>query len=175
MLAVSSDEKKLYTGNMKTNDISVIRIGEDAAYKTIKVGAGPEGIALSPDDKELWAAHRMGGGISIIDTETDEVVATIAPEVHSARVTFTPDGKRVLVYDLQSQSVIVFDRASRKEEGRATVTEGVPVGGVVTSDSKRAYVLRYQPDAIVELDLATMKFGREVQTAEMPDGLALLP
>ncbi len=175
MLAVSSDEKKLYTGNMKTNDVSAIRIGEEAAYKTISVGAGPEGIALSPDDRELWAAHRKGGGISIIDTKTDEVVATIAPEIYSARVTFTPDGKRVLLYDMPTNSVVVFDRATRKEVGRATAPDGVPVGGIVSADSKRAYILRYQPDAIVELDLVTMKFGREVETAQMPDGLALVP
>ncbi|HEX8252424.1 MAG TPA: YncE family protein [Thermoanaerobaculia bacterium] len=175
MLAVSSDEKKVYTGNMKTNDVSAIRIGEEAAYKTIKVGAGPEGIALSPDDKELWVAHRSGGGISVIDTKTDEVVATLAPEIYSARVTFTPDGKRVLLFDLETRGVVAFDRATRKEVGRATVEEGAPVGGVVAADSKRAYVLRYQPDAVVELDLTTMKFGREVATEQMPDGLALLP
>jgi YVTN family beta-propeller protein len=175
MLAVSSDEKKVYTGNMKTNDVSVIRVGEESAYTTIKVGAGPEGIALSPDDKELWVAHRMGGGISIIDTKEDKVVATLAPEIYSARVTFTPDGKRVLLFDMPSQSVVVFDRATRKEVGRAKTEEGIFVGGVVTADSKRAYVLRYQPDAVVELDLTTMKTGREVATEQMPDGLAIVP
>ncbi len=173
MLAVTGDEKKVYTGNIKTNDVSVIRVGEAEAYKTIETGAGPEGIALSPDDKELWAAHRMGGGVSIIDTAKDEVVATIAPEIFSARVSFTPDGKKVLLFDMASRSVVVFDRATRKELGRATPEEGVPVGGLVAPDSQRAYVLRYQPDAVVELDLATMKFGRAVETAPMPDGLAL--
>ncbi|HEX8152808.1 MAG TPA: YncE family protein [Thermoanaerobaculia bacterium] len=174
MLAVTRDEKKLYTGNLKTNDISAIRIGEASAYKTIKVGAGPEGIALSPDDRELWAAHRMAGGISIIDTAKDEVIATIAPEIFSARVTMTPDGKKVLLFDMASKSVVLFDRATRKEIGRVATAEGVPVGGSVTPDSSRAYVLRYQPDAIVELDLKTLKFGREVQTAQAPDGLAIL-
>jgi YVTN family beta-propeller protein len=171
MLAVSGNERKVYTGNMKTNDVSVIRVGEAEAYKTIPVGAGPEGLALSPDDRELWVAHRKGGGISIIDTTTDTVVATIAPELYSARVTFTPDGKKVLLYDMPTRSVVVFDRATRKEIGRAVPQEGVPVGGVVV-DAKRAYILRYQPDAVVEFDLEQMQFGRAVETAPMPDGIA---
>ncbi len=174
MLAVSRDETKIYTGNIKSNDVSVIRVGEDAAYTRIKVGVGPEGIALSPDDKELWAAHRMSGGISIIDTKSDAVVATIAPEVVSARVTFTPNGKKVLVYDMASRSVIVFDRATRKELARTTFDEGVPVSGIALDD-KHALITRYQPDALVELDLETMKLGRTIAIDGMPDGMVRVP
>jgi len=174
MLAVTHDELKLYTGNIQSNDISVIHVGDAAASKKISVGAGPEGIALAPDDRELWAAHRAGGGISVIDTSRDEVVATIAPEVYSARLTFTPDGRKVLAYDMASKSVIVFDRASRKELGRVPFTEGVPVSGSVAEDSKKAWIVRYQPDALVELDLDSMKTGRAVPMPSMPDGLALV-
>ncbi|HEX7808463.1 MAG TPA: YncE family protein [Thermoanaerobaculia bacterium] len=172
MLAVTRDEKKVYTGNIKSNDVSVIRVGEDAAYVKINVGAGPEGIALSPDDKEVWAAHRMGGGISIIDTAKDQVVATIADDVYSARVTFTPDGKKVLAYDMASRSIVIFDRAARKEIGRVTFEEGVPVSGLVV-DAKHAYITRYQPDGLVELDLETLKLGRVIATEAMPDGMVI--
>ncbi|HEX7828527.1 MAG TPA: YncE family protein, partial [Thermoanaerobaculia bacterium] len=151
-------------------DVSVIRVGEDAAYVTINVGAGPEGIALSPDDQEVWAAHRMGGGISIIDTAKDQVVATIADDVYSARVTFTPDGKKVLAYDMASRSIVIFDRAARKEIGRVTFEDGVPVSGLVV-DAKHAYITRYQPDGLVELDLETLKLGRVIATEAMPDGM----
>lgn len=172
MLAVSRDEKKVYTGNMKTNDVSVIRVGEDAAYARIKVGAGPEGLALSPDDRELWVAHRMGGGISVIDTAKDEVVATIGENIYSARVTFTPDGKKVLVYDMATRSVVVFDRASRAELGRVRFENGVPVSGFMVPDGKRVWITRYQPDALVELDLETLALGREIAIDGMPDGIA---
>lgn len=174
MLAVTHDESKLYTGNIKSNDVSVIRVGEDAAYTKIPVGAGPEGIALSPDDRELWAAHRAGGGISIIDTSRDAVVATIAPDIYSARLTFTPDGRKVLAYDMASKSVVIFDRQARKELGRVPFAEGVPVSGSVAEDSRKAWVVRYQPDALVELDLDAMKIGRTVAMPSMPDGLALV-
>jgi YVTN family beta-propeller protein len=172
MLAVTRDEKKVYTGNVRSNDVSVIRVGEESAYTHIKVGAGPEGIALTPDDKELWAAHRMEGGISIIDTAKDEVVATIGAGIVSARLSFTPDGRKVLAYDMASRSVVVFDRAARKELGRVTFEEGVPVSGIV-ADAKHAYITRYQPDGIVELNLDTMKLGRVVETGAMPDGMTL--
>lgn len=173
MLAVTRDEKKVYTGNIKSNDVSVIRVGEEAAYAKIGVGAGPEGIALTPDDKELWAAHRMGGGISIIDTATDAVVATIAEGVVSARVSFTPNGKKALAYDMVTRSVIVFDRATRKETARVTFEEGVPVSGLLLDD-RRVLITRYQPDAIVALDLETMKLGAMIATEAMPDGMVLL-
>ena len=172
MLAVSADGKRIYTGNMKTNDVSILEAGGDEPVAVVPVGKGPEGIALSPDGSELWVAHRMSGGLSVIDTAKAEVVATPGEGVFSARLTFTPDGRKVVAYDMSSRNVVVFDRASRTELGRYRPDEGIPVTGLA-KDARHIYVIRYQPDAIFELDLETMEPGRTVETGSMPDGLAL--
>jgi len=173
MLAVTRDEKKLWTANIGSNDVSVIRVGEDAAYAKVAVGEGPEGIALSPDEKEVWVAHRNGGGISIIDAAKDVVTSTIAPKVITARLTFTPDGRKVLAYDFVSKDVIVFDRATRSELGRVSITTGVPINGIAAT-TMRAFVACAQPDAIVEIDLSTMKVLRTLELEATPDGLAIV-
>jgi len=175
MLALSPDSARIYTGNIGSDSISVIDVASShsVASKQIAVGKGPEGIALSPDGFELWAAHRGGGGISIIDTRRDEVVATILPAIISARVTFTPDGRKVLLFDGPSNSLVIVDRAMRAEIGRVTLPGG-PGGGIVTSDSRTAYVSVYEPFRVARIDLEKREITGSVETGIAPDGMALI-
>lgn len=173
MLAVSSDAQRVYTGNIQSNTVSVLEVGEANAIATIPVGNGPEGIALSPDNLEVWAAHRFGGGTSVIDTRTNAVVATIAPGIFSARVAFTPDGTRGVLFDLPSRNVIVIDTLTRLEIARIK-TNGVPTGGIVSADSKTLFLSMLSPDALVKIDLETNQIVASVVTGVAPDGLAFV-
>jgi YVTN family beta-propeller protein len=177
MLGVSADGKRVYSGNIGSDSISVIDVGTGATSEPtskVAVGKGPEGIALTPDGTEVWAAHRGGGGVSVIDTASSKVVATLLPEVVSARVTISPDGRRVLLYDMPGRAVIVLDRASRKEIGRITV-KGMPGGGTISSDSRTAYVGVYEPFSVTRIDLDTMKITGSVNTGIAPDGIVFVP
>lgn len=171
MLAVAPDVSRIYCGNIGSNSASILPIGDGEA-KTIAVGAGPEGIDLSPDGKELWVAHRGGGGVSVIDTATQAVVATILPEVVSARVRFTPDGTRVLLFDMAGSALVVVDRATRKETGRVAMP-GMPGGGIVSADSRTAYVSVYGPFLVARVDLEKLEISGRVETGIAPDGMAL--
>jgi YVTN family beta-propeller protein len=175
MLALTADGKRVYTGNIGSDSLSVIDItsSHSVASKQIAVGKGPEGIAMSPDGREVWAAHRGGGGVSVIDTSRDEVVATILPAIVSARVTFTPDGRNVLLFDGPSSSLVIVDRASRTEVGRV-VLPGNPGGGIVSADSRTAYVSIYGPFEVAKIDLAKKQITGSVETGIAPDGMALI-
>jgi YVTN family beta-propeller protein len=175
MLALMPDGKRIYCGNIGSNDVSLIEISGSNSVATTKiaVGRGPEGIALTPDGSELWAAHRGEGGVSVIDTKTNSVVATLLPEVVSARVAFTPDGRKVLLFDFKSNSVVVVDRATRNEIGRV-VLDGPPGGGIVAHDSRIAYVSVYEPFKVSRVDLESFSVTGNVETGIAPDGMVLI-
>ncbi|HET7436691.1 MAG TPA: YncE family protein [Thermoanaerobaculia bacterium] len=173
MIAVTADAKRVYSGNIGSDSVSVIDVVEGETPKQITVGKGPEGIALSPDGSEVWAAHRGGGGVSVIDTKSEKVVATLLPEVVSARVAFTPDGTKVLLFDMPSGNLIVIDRAARKELGRIALP-GMPGGGIVAGDSRTAYVSVYEPFSVTRIDLQAMKITGSVETGIAPDGMVLV-
>jgi len=46
--ALTPDERKLYTANGISNDVSVIDTATNTVVKTIKAGDGPWGIAIKP-------------------------------------------------------------------------------------------------------------------------------
>jgi YVTN family beta-propeller protein len=47
-VALSPDEKRLYTANGNSGDVSVIDLDKQEVIKSIKVGRGPWGLAVAP-------------------------------------------------------------------------------------------------------------------------------
>jgi YVTN family beta-propeller protein len=47
-VALSPDEKRLYTANGNSGDVSVIDLDKQEVVKSIKVGRGPWGLAVAP-------------------------------------------------------------------------------------------------------------------------------
>jgi YVTN family beta-propeller protein len=175
MVVVMPGEKKIYTANIGSDSVSVIDMTNAPrliGLQQIAVGKGPEGMDLSPDGHELWVAHRADGALSVIDTATDKVTRTITTGTKTAnRVKFTLDGKRVLISDVPSNQVLVYD-ATTKELIRKIDTEAGPEGILIAPDGKRAFVACANAGKVAVLDLDTLTFTGSVATGNQPDGMA---
>lgn len=175
MVVVTAGEKKIYTANIGSDSVSVLDLANAPraiALTQIAVGKGPEGIDLSPDGKELWVAHRGDGALSVIDTATDKVIQTITTGTKMAnRVKFTRDGKRVLISDVPSNQVLVYDAAT-KQLMKKIETEAGPEGILIVPDGKRAFVACANAGKVVVLDLETLTITGSVTTGNQPDGMA---
>lgn len=174
MLAVSADASTLYAVNLLANSVSVFDVasGNTAPVAEIRVGEGPEGVALSPDGRELWVGNRGGGSISIIDTAARVVVATIAGSTVAGRLRFTPDGRRVLASDLATGRLLIFDAAARLEIG-AIDAGALPVTVFVAPDSRRAWASALPTNELLALDLEAMTVTGRVTVGAVPDGVAV--
>lgn len=171
MLAVTPDQKKIYTANIRSGSITAFDFSvQPSTITQIPIGDNPEGMDLSPNGKEVWAAHRNSGQISIVDTATKKV-ATINVGGDPYRVKFTPDGKRALISNPQDGELIVIDAATRKEIQRLQV-EGAPAGITVAPDSKRAFVTTMQANGVAVINLETLSVAGKAETGQGPDGLA---
>jgi len=86
-------------------------------------------------------------------------------------VKFTPNGKEAFVSNARSNSVTVFDAATRKLV--ATIEVGaVPVGIQMTPDGKRAFVANTNDNKVSVLDVPGRKVLRTFETGREPDGMA---
>jgi YVTN family beta-propeller protein len=131
--------------------------------------------------------------VSIIDTKTLTVVDSLRSESFPIRVKFTPDGKHVLVSNAQSGNVTVFDVKQRKEVRKISFevkaikeqeqrlfggrfgSSPAPVGIVVPSDGKFAYVANLNADVIGVVELSIWKVVSWIKAGREPDGLGWSP
>ena len=176
MLVVAPGEKKIYTANIGGNSVSVLDLTNaprQIALEQIAVVKGPEGIDLAPDGSAVWVAGRTAeGGISVIDPKSDMVVRTIPTTTKFAnRVKFTRDGKHVLVSDVTSAQLIVFDAASG-EVVKTIATAAGPSGIQLDADGRRVYVACAGAGKVQAIDTATWSVTAEVETGTEPDGMA---
>ena len=176
MLVFSKDRSQLFTSNIGSDSITLLRRGADPALAWmathIAVGKGPEGADISPDGKEFWAANSGDGSISIIDVGTSKVVDTLDVHTnHSNRLKFSMDGKLVLVSDPGGNTLVVLDAASRKELKRINIGRQ-PEGILIPPDGARAYVALAGEKTLAVLDLKTLEVSQRISTGNGPDGLA---
>lgn len=175
MIAVSKDQKTIFTSNIGSDTICEIEPGGGRNgwnVTAIPVGKGPEGFDLSPDGKEVWAANSGGGSVSIIDVATKKVTATLDLETNrSNRLKFTSDGKLVLISDDGGAGLVIVEAATRKVRTRLKLGRG-PEGIVVQPDGLKAYVALSGENAVAVIDLKTLEVAGKVATGNGPDGLA---
>jgi YVTN family beta-propeller protein len=156
MLALSPDEKTIYTANTVNGSVCIIDVATGELKTTLVSGPGCEAIAISPDGSEVWAGNRRGDTITIIDTQTRKVKEKIDCRGYPLRIKFTPDGKRALVTCPAANRVAVFDSKSH-EEITTVATKPVPVGIDITPDGKRAFTANNGEPSITVIDLVTME------------------
>jgi YVTN family beta-propeller protein len=174
MVLASRDGAKLFTANIASNNISIIERGADGVWNQtlVSVGAGPEGLDVSPDGRELWTAHSRDGGISIIDVAGKKVTQTIdAGTKRSNRLKFTPDGRLVLISDLGSGDLVIFDARTRAQRARLPLGHA-PVGILIVPDGSRAYVAVAGDNHVAIVDLKTLAVVGTIATGKEPDGMA---
>jgi YVTN family beta-propeller protein len=170
MLAVTGDQKKIYTANIRSASITVFDFSvQPSTISQISIEPNPEGMDLAVDGKEVWAAHRNSGLISIIETATKKVT-TMNVGGDPYRVKLTPDGKRALISNPKDGELIVIDAATRKEVKRIPV-EGMPAGITVTADGSRAFVTLIQGDGVAAINLESLSFIGKADTGKGPDGI----
>ena len=118
---------------------------------------------------------------------TLDSLASIPTGEFPNRVHFTPDGRWVLVSNIRSGTVDVIDAAARRvvdhitfafdaTQANQTVLGAMgrtpqPEGILIAPDGKRAWIALSAQDQLAEVDLATRKVIRYIDTGREPDGM----
>ncbi len=200
MVAVTPDEMRAFVANIGSGSVTVLDLDAGQHVKDVKTGAGAEGIEITPSGKEVWVTNRAADTISILDAATLEVVrelnvkAGLEPDAKPfpIRARATPDGKHVLVSTPGAGEVAVFDAATRELLRRIPMklkaesvdgrlfggqfgASSVPIGILIPSGGKRAYVANANADAVAIIDLETWEVVGSLKAGREPDGMAWSP
>jgi DNA-binding beta-propeller fold protein YncE len=130
MILVAKDLKHIYTSNVTSGTISIVRsqmraqgpppraggpprapagspppqgFGPRKVWEVTSIasGRGSEGFDLSPDGRRIWAANAQEGTITVIDVASMKALETFPVAVAGAnRLKFSLDGRYVLVTGL---------------------------------------------------------------------------
>jgi YVTN family beta-propeller protein len=130
MILVAKDLEHIYTSNVTSGTISIVRtqmraqgpppgaggpprppassppppgFGPRKVWEVtnIAAGRGSEGFDISPDGRQIWAANAQDGTITVIDVASMKAIETFPVAVAGAnRLKFSLDGRLVLVTGL---------------------------------------------------------------------------
>jgi YVTN family beta-propeller protein len=190
MLIVAKDLEHIYTSNVSSGTISIIRSqmrssGPPPPHKVWEVtnvpsGRGSEGFDISPDGRQLWAANAQDGTITVIDVASMKALETYTVPIQNAnRLKFSLDGRYVLVTGLgafgpgphtDGDNLVVLEATSHKLI-KSFALGGGSAGILMDPSGSRAFVAVNQGGKVAVIDLHTLQLSGQI-AANQPDGMA---
>lgn len=128
---------EVWIDNSTDNTISVINTVTDTVTNTYATGASPNGLAFSLDGSLAYVG--VSAGIAVINASTGATIQTMTGSATAEVLVLNNAGTRLYASHPTSNTVDVFDTASRTLLSTITVGTG-PWGMAVTSDDSRLYV-----------------------------------
>jgi YVTN family beta-propeller protein len=141
-IAVTSDDRFVWSVNPDNDSVSVFYVAGDANGKIaeIPVGKEPWCVAISPDDQKVYVTNMASGTVSVIDAQRRKVIDHIDVGTEPFGCAVTPDGDRLYVANQSSGTVsVIGTRGDRVLETIADVGQK-PHAVAITEDGKRVYV-----------------------------------
>lgn len=168
MLAVTHDERKAWTANTASGDVSVVDLKSGKQTASIETGGVPMGFALSRDEKRLYLATRDGNEVVVIDTVNDAVSGRIPMAGQPGRLLLSADNRLLVCALIGSNEVAVVDLASGKELKRAggfARAEGM----TLAPGGKSFFLAAQMENKIYRLSLPGLERLQAIETKAKPD------
>jgi YVTN family beta-propeller protein len=144
-IAITSDDKFVWSVNPDNNSVSVFEVTGDLNKKVaeILVGTEPWCVAITPDNAKVYVTNMVSGTVSVIDAATRQVVKTIEVGTEPFGCALTPDGSRLYVANQSSEDVSVINTKPDVVVKTITDVGPKPHGIAITADGKKVYVTQF--------------------------------
>ena len=144
-IAITSDDKYVWSVNPDNNSVSVFNVAADANKKVeeIPVGKEPWCVAITPDNEKVYVANMASGTVSVIDARQRKVVDSIKVGTEPFGCAITPDGKRLFVANQSSGTVSVISTHGDYVLRTIGDVGEKPHGIAITGDGKKVYVTQF--------------------------------
>lgn len=182
MVHLSPDGGRAYVPNIESGVLTVFDTEAMEVISQIRVGPGPEGVAVHPLDGTIYVANQEDDTLYVLDDRNYDRRHKLTLGSLPVRASFTHDGELVLVSNRYSHDISVISH----RWDRATIThrpweiKRIPVGRwpgqiVMAPDGNRAWVTNNKTNDISEIDLGTLTEVRRIPAGVHPDGMAWVP
>lgn len=180
MFDLSPDGKTLYSSNEDEAQVVVVDLASKKVQRKIKVAEEPEGVLVAPDGKTVYVASEVASMVHVIDAASGKVVKNIEVGKRPRRLVLTPDGKELWVTNEMGASVSIIRIADHMvaatikfEPKGFRPDEVTPVGIMMTSDGKTAFVALGRANHVAVLDVAARAVKKFILVGKRAGGLAL--
>src|ERR1700719_2942151 len=157
---------KLYVGNSRGDDISVIDMASLKVTGEIKAGERVHGVCVQADGKRLFATVESDHTLRIIDTASRQTIATVRVSGRPNQCAATPDGKYVAVPIRDGDSVDIVDVSQQKIVKALPIKE--PHNALNTGSNRYIYVSSMGSHEIDVIDLEKMDFTAHIPARGRP-------
>ena len=164
---------KLYVGNSRGDDISVVDMASLKVTGTIQAGERVHGVCAQADGKRLFATVESDHTLRIFDTGNQQTVATIKLPGRPNQCAATPDGKYVAVPIRDGDSVAIVDVDHQKIVKSLPIKE--PHNALNTGSNRYIYVSSMGSHEIDVIDLETMDFSAHIPAGGRPRPYVVSP
>jgi YVTN family beta-propeller protein len=174
MIALSNDGHRAWLANRESDTLTEYEVASLHLLRTLKVGPGPEGIAMSPNGRWVVTALQNAGQVAVIDAGRGLVSTRLPAGQIPIRVAFPPRMPVALVTNRGSDDLTILDLAARHVID--TIPLGKHPGGVVTNQKgNRAYIALSQANSVSIMMIPGWEITASIPTGEGPDGVAFVP
>src|ERR1700739_1705497 len=157
---------KLYVGNSRGDDISVIDMASLKVTGDIKAGERVHGVCLQADGKRLFVTVETDHTLRIIDTATQQTIGTVKVSGRPNQVAVTPDGKYVVVPIRDGDKVDIVDVAKQQVVKSLPIKE--PHNALSTASNRYVFVSSMASHEINVIDLKKMAYSAIIPVGGRP-------
>ncbi len=179
MFDISPDGRTLYASNEEEGTLSAYDLVARKKSFEVKVGSEPEGVKASADGKLVYVASEVSSLVHVIDVASHKVVKNVSVGQRPRRFLLTGAGELWVTNELgASVSVIRLSdhtvQATIDFKPPGMRTEDVtPVGMVLSSDGKTAYVGLGKANHVAAVDVTSRQVRGYMLSGKRAWGLAL--
>lgn len=163
-IAISPDDRFLFSSNDAANQLTVIDIAKNKELKRIRIAKESEGVSVSPDGRWIISTSESENLAQWIDATTLEVIDSTQVAARPRASKFTTDGKQLWVTSENAGKLTVIDTVTRRPLqilsfdipgiDSATIK---PVGIRIDQKQRFAYVALGRANRVAVIDVNKLK------------------
>ena len=167
-----SQDLRLYVGNSRGDDVSVVDLNTRKVIEDIKLGNRIHGVAVEPDGKRLFVTVESDHTLRIVDTATQGVDA-VKLSGRPNQVAVTPDGKYAVVPIRDGDKVDIVAVARKEVVKSLPIKE--PHNAVSTGSNRYVFVSSMGSHEINVIDLEKMEYSAVIPAGGRPRPYVVSP
>ena len=164
---------KLYVGNSRGDDISIVDMSSLKVSGEIKAGERVHGVCVRADGKRLFVTVETDQTLRIIDTASQRTIGTVKVSGRPNQCAVTPDGRYVAVPIRDGNSVDIVDVPLQKIVKNLPIKE--PHNALNTGSNRYIYVSSMGSHEIDLIDLEKMDFATHIPVGGRPRPYTVSP
>lgn len=161
----SAQNFRLYVGNSRGNDVSVVDLNSLKVVADFKLGERIHGVTVQPDGKRLFATVESDHTLRIVDTKTGRM-DTVKVSGRPNQVAVTPDGKYAVVPIRDGDKVDIVDVAKKEVVKSLPIKE--PHNALDAGSNRYVFVSSMGSHEVNIIDLEKMDYSAVIPAGGRP-------